>query len=112
MTYTRVAQNATPQRLVARDHSERVDAFLLDHYKELHAKAERDDSPTASFVDPTTQDLFRQLRTGTDDQFYGAAHTLATRLIGEMDGRTEPGLMVCLRVEAEKCRRRPSNSKS
>jgi hypothetical protein len=98
MTYTRVAYKVTPPALVPRSHTDGIDKFLFDHYKALLTKAENSDSPMAFFVDPGAKKLFEELRVGSDPQFYTAAHTLAGKLIGEMDRRMEPGLLICVRV--------------
>jgi len=99
MTYTRVAHRVTPPTMVPRPHSSGIDNFLLDHYTELRSKATNNDAPLAFFVDGEAQQLFEDLRMGSDDEFYAAGQALAGRLIGEMDGRMEPGLLICLRIE-------------
>ncbi len=98
MTYTRVAHKITPPALVARAHSEGIDKFLFDHHRALLAKAQNSDSPMAFFYDLEAKKLFQQLQAGSDHEFYAAAHTLAAKLVGEMDGRMEPGLLICLRI--------------
>ncbi len=98
MTYTRVAHGVTPPQLIPRAHTAGVDKFLFDHYGALRTKAQKSDSPMAFFFDSSAKDLFTALQTGSDPDFFAAAHTVAARLIGEMDGRMEPGLLICLRI--------------
>jgi hypothetical protein len=81
-----------------------VDAFLFDHVASLLQRARESDSPIASFVDPEASSLFHQLREGATEKFLAAARTLTLRLIGRMDRRAAPGLLVCLRLRDGKDR--------
>ncbi len=45
--------------------------------------------------------MFRSLFSGQEAEFLAAAGTLTKRLIGVMDGRTTPGLLVGLRAPDE-----------
>lgn len=98
MTYARVAHDAAPGNMVARPHDAGVDAFLFDHVLSLSERGAKGDSPIANFVDREASRLFEQLRRGTEEQFLTAARTLTLRLIGRMDRRSAPGLIVCLRL--------------
>lgn len=98
MTYTRVAKDATPGTMVSRQHDGKVDTFLLGHLRALTESAKRNDAPVAMFCEPTAQALFESVRTGDEADFLHAAGQLAARLVGEMDGRSGPGLLVCLQV--------------
>src|SRR5438034_1136107 len=98
MTYARVAQGASVGEMVARPHDDGVDEFLSDHIAALLERASKGDSPIARFIDAEAASLFGQLRTGTEDQFLLAARTLTMRLVGRMDGRAAPGLLVSLRL--------------
>lgn len=98
MTYARVAQNATPGPMVARPRDTGVEDYLKDHVQALLALAADDNSPLARFVDPTAQAQFTKLQTGADQDFLDAARELTLRLIAAMDGRTAPGLLVCVRL--------------
>jgi len=98
MAYTRVAHDALLRPQEARAHDSRVDAFLLDHMEALRASADGGDAPVTAFFDPTAQDLFEVLRTGGEREFLAAADGLAAKLVGEMDGRSGPGLLVCVQV--------------
>jgi hypothetical protein len=98
MTYARVAHDAAPGGFVVRPHDSGVDAFLFEHVGSLRERARTGDSPVASFVDPEAAQLFQQLLVGTEEHFLAAARTLTLRLIGRMDRRAAPGLLVCLRL--------------
>jgi hypothetical protein len=97
MTYARVAADATPGPMVSRPHDTGVDAFLKDHVTALVKLAAADDSPLARFTDPSARAEFEKLRAGTEQDFLAAAGSLTARLIGQMDGRSAPGLLVCVR---------------
>lgn len=99
MTYARVAQHAVPAPMVDRPRDPGVDAFLIDHIHALTGMATTGKSPCAHFTNPDAKTEFDKLRNGTDQQFLDAAGWLTSQLIAEMDGRTKPGLLVCLRVE-------------
>lgn len=98
MTYTRVASDAAPGEMMPREHDDKVDAFLLDHVRALVASAASDDAPIALFFEPAAQALFESVRTGDQAAFLDAAGQLARRLVGEMDGRSGPGLLVCVQI--------------
>lgn len=98
MTYTRVAFDAAPGEMTPREHDSKVDAFLLDHMTALVGSAERNDAPVANFVEPPAQALFEAIRTGAQPAFLDAAGQLARRLVGAMDRRSGPGLLVCVQV--------------
>ena len=100
MAYTRVAHSVVPGPLQLREHSAGVDAFLVDHCRELLNKAGRSESPSAAFVDNAARTLVEALRSGSEDEFLTASQQLAARLIGAMDRRMEPGLLVCLQIQA------------
>jgi hypothetical protein len=104
MTYARVSRGAAPGNMVERPHDAGVDAFLFDHVASLLERARGGDSPIASFVDPEASSLFDELRTEAPEKFLAAAQTLTLRLIGCMDRRAAPGLLVCLRLRDGKRR--------
>ncbi len=99
MTYARVAQGAAPGPAVMRPR-DGLDDFLLDHFRAMHKLATDNHSPFATFSDPAAQALFEQLRAGSNDEFLKAAHELTVRLIVRMDGRMDPGLLLCMQVES------------
>ncbi len=98
MTYARVAALATPGPMISRPRDAGVEDFLKDHVNALLKLAADDNSPLARFVDPIAKAEFEKLRTGTDQDFLDAAGSLTLRLIGAMDGRSAPGLLVCVRL--------------
>ena len=99
MTYARVAKGAAPASMKPREHDAKLDAFLLGHFHAMRSLADKDDSPQSRFVEDEAKTLFESLRTGSDDAFLPAAHALTLRLIAEMDGRMDPGLLVCVQVD-------------
>lgn len=98
MTYARVAAHATPGPMIPRPRDAGVEDFLKDHVNALVRLAVDDNSPLARFTDPVAQAEFEKLRAGTDQDFLDAAGSLTVRLIGAMDGRSAPGLLVCVRL--------------
>lgn len=56
--------------------------------------ASRETQP-GRFLDPEAQELFRSLGYDEDEGFLTATDTLTKRLIGEMDYRNTPGLLIC-----------------
>lgn len=101
MTYARVAKGAAPATMKSRDHDAQLDAFLIGHFEAMRELAANEDSPLSTFFDADAKKLFETLRTGTEDEFLTAAHSLCLRLIAEMDGRMEPGLLVCLQIDED-----------
>jgi hypothetical protein len=100
LAYTRVAVGETPRRPALQPSEPGVTAFLVDHVNALLAMTDKPDAtPPARFTHPDAEVLFRNLHTGTDQEFVESAHELATRLIGRMNGTTAEGLLICLRVE-------------
>jgi hypothetical protein len=79
-----------------------IDAFLGDHISELRAKTTSGKTPPGRFTDPETQVLFRDLFSGTDEAFLGAADNLTKRLIAKMDKRAARGLLICLRAHDDR----------
>ncbi len=98
MTYCRVVAGGAPVRRGSRPRDAGIDAFLIGHVESLMTRAASGDAPLAEVVDVETAGLFAQLAEGKPKSFYDAAHQMALRLVGEMDGRTSPGLLVCLRL--------------
>lgn len=98
MTYARVAVHAAPRPMTSRPRDTGVEDFLKDHVSTLLKLAAAGDSPLAQFTDPAAQAEFEKLRTGSVQDFLDAAGALTARLTGEMDGRTKPGLLVCVRL--------------
>ncbi len=101
VTYARVAADAPTRQLGLRPHEPGVDAFLVDHLRELRKLATSGASPLALFTSDDARATFEDLRSGDDDGFLAAAASLTTRLIGAMDGRSAPGLLVCVRAFEE-----------
>jgi hypothetical protein len=84
--------------MVPRPRDRGVEDFLTDHVKALLKLAGEGASPHARFQQPDPEAEFDRLRTGTDQDFLDAAGALTRRLISEMDGRSAPGLLVCIRL--------------
>jgi len=97
MAYTKVAQGAAPAALELRTVNEGVNAFLADHISALRQLTSSRKTQPGRFIDPDAQALFRGLCSDQATDFLAAADTLTKRLIGTMDGRTTPGLLICLR---------------
>ncbi len=102
MAYTRVAANAVPATPVLRDVDDGVNAFLADHIRDLEELTRSRRTQPGRFTDSTARDLFRSLLYDEDAGFLAAVDTLTKRLIGSMDQRTKPGLLICLRA-ADDC---------
>lgn len=101
MAYARVATNAVPLAPVLRDINEGVNAFLADHIHDLRELTESRRTQPGRFIDASAQDLFRSLLYDEESGFLAAADTLTKRLIGAMDRRANPGLLICLRATDE-----------
>jgi hypothetical protein len=100
LTYARVAAGETPKRPALQPADPGVAAFLVDHVNALIEMTERADAtPPGKFTQSDATALFRNLHTGTDQQFVESAHELTTRLAARMNGTTAEGLLICLRVE-------------
>ena len=102
LVYSRVAAGHTPKRQVLQPSDPGVNAFLRDHVEALLNMADKPDAtPPGKFTSQQATVLFRNLHTGSDEEFIDAAHELTSRLIVRMNGRTADGLLVCLRVKPE-----------
>jgi hypothetical protein len=100
LTYSRVAAGHRPKRQTLQSSDRGVDAFLSDHVKALLEMADKPDAtPPGRFLSQQATVLFRNLHTGSDDEFVAAAHQLTIRLCARMDGRSADGLLVCLRTK-------------
>jgi hypothetical protein len=98
VTYARVAHDASPTSAQQRSHDTPLDVFLLKHVAELRSLAAGTNSCPATFHDPDAQGLFETLRTGDKTKFLEAAHKITVRLIGQMNGTTSEGLLVCVQI--------------
>lgn len=98
VTYARVAQDAAPSSSALRKHDPELDVFLLGHVRALEGFAASSNACPAVFVEDEGRALFESLRTGTQAQFLVAAHAITMRLIGQMNGATADGLLVCLQL--------------
>jgi hypothetical protein len=98
MTYARVTRDATLGEMRERPRDDGVDKFLTDHLAALLKLGEEDRSPVAGFAEADVAGEFERLRTGTRQEFLAASAVLVRRLIAQMDGRSAPGLLLCLRV--------------
>jgi hypothetical protein len=98
LTYTRVAAGTSPAEATSRAHDDALDAFFRGHVEALRNYAGSQSSCPATFNEIQGRTLFETLRSGTDAEFLDAAGSLTKRLIGVMDGRTRPGLLVCLQL--------------
>ena len=98
MTYTRVSAGVTVRPMTPRPHDAKVDAFLLEHVAALRQSGELGNAPMARFQIPGSHALFECLRAGDATAFYDAARELAVKLVARMDGRMDPGLLVCVQV--------------
>ena len=100
MTYARVATGASSAAPVLRPVEAGIAAFLGDHIESLFAMARKPDAtPPGRFIRPEAATLFRDLHTGTDQEFTDSAAKLTSLLIGRMNGTTAEGLLICLRAE-------------
>lgn len=98
MTYARVAKDAVPNSPALMPIDDGIDDFLSDHIRGLrHLTASRQTQP-GRFLDLEAQALYRSLGYDEEVGFLAAAGTLTKRLIGRMDQRTTPGLLICLRA--------------
>jgi len=98
MTLAKVAHGASPDPLELLEIDNGVNAFLGDHITGLREMAVKRKTPPGRFTDHEAQHLFGDLFAGADVSFLAAAGTLTKRLIARMDGRTAPGLLICLRA--------------
>lgn len=74
--------------------------FLGGHVNSLFTMAKAQDATAPGrFTHRDAQRLFRELHTGSDDEFLAAAGALTKRLVGRMNRATAEGLLVCLRAE-------------
>lgn len=98
MTYARVAADAVPAYPDLRPIDKGINHFLADHIRDLrHLTVTRQTQP-GRFVDAEAQALFRSLRYDETPGFLTTVDALVKRLIGKMDHRTKPGLLICLRA--------------
>lgn len=98
LSLAKVAHDATFAPAELRDVDDGIDAFLGAHITGLRAMTTRNGTSPGSFTDPEARRLFRNLYSGSDNDFLTAADTLTKRLISKMDARTASGLLVCLRA--------------
>jgi hypothetical protein len=75
-----------------------VNAFLGEHIQGLQELTRSRSTQPGRFTDSSAQDLFRSLLYDEEPGFLAAVDTLTKRLIGAMDQRTKPGLLICLRA--------------
>jgi hypothetical protein len=101
MAYAKVARGALPADQGLREIDTGINDFLGDHITELRKITATRRTPPGQFIDSEMQALFRDLYIGADEEFLAAADTLTKRLISRMDGRTSPGLLICLRAQNE-----------
>lgn len=78
---------------------EGLNGYVSDHVTGLREMTKRRGTLPGLFVDPEAQRLFRDLFSGTNEAFLAASASLGKRLIDKMDGRTSPGLLICLRAD-------------
>jgi hypothetical protein len=103
MTYAKVAANTSPRLPELRSTDVGITDFLDDHIRELIAMTRKPSAtPPGRFTRPESQTLFRQLHTGSDDEFLASADALTKRLISRMNKATAEGLLICLRAETGK----------
>lgn len=100
MTYARVAAGAVPGPPKLRPVDEGISNFLSDHIKGLLKITQTRKTLPGRFIDGETRSRFRELAYGTDEDLLSASDILTKLLIGKMDRRTAPGLLVCLRAAA------------
>lgn len=98
MTYARVAKDAVPAYPALRTIDAGINSFLGDHILGLRNLTVSRQTQPGRFQDAEAKELFRSLGYDEDDGFLAAADTLTKRLIGEMDHRSTPGLLICLRA--------------
>jgi hypothetical protein len=96
LAYTQVAAKAVPRAPALREINEGVNAFLGDHIRGLQELTRSRSTQPGRFTDPSAQDLFRSLLYADEPGFLAAMDTLTKRLVGTMDQRTNPGLLICL----------------
>lgn len=102
LVYSHVAVGRRPKRQSLQPYDPGVNAFLSDHIRALLDMADKPDAtPPGRFLSKQATVLFRNLHTGSDEEFLAAAHDLTVRLIAHMDGRSAAGLLVCLRTKPE-----------
>ncbi|WP_326836012.1 nucleoid-associated protein [Amycolatopsis rhabdoformis] len=97
LTYDFVDASAEVGRASLRDHDESIEEFLYNHFKQLVKRVEKGDTPCATFHDDEARALFRNIEKGDEEEFLDGATQLMRRLVGTMDGRTAPGLLVFAR---------------
>lgn len=98
MTYARVAKDAAPAYPSLRSIDDGINSFLSDHIRGLRKLTISRETQPGRFLDAEPRELFRSLGYEKDEGFLAAADTLTKRLIGEMDYRNTPGLLICLRA--------------
>lgn len=101
LTYAFVAHDVTAAKASLREHDEHVDEFLFEHITLLAETPKTADIPHAVFREGEATSLFTALGEGEPEEFLKAADLLTERLIGEMDRRTSPGLLVFARFSEE-----------
>lgn len=98
MTYARVAADAVPASPELRPIDTGINDFLGDHIQDLRRLVVTRQTQPGRFVDDETRALFRSLGYDEAPAFLAAVDSLMKRLIGKMDHRATPGLLVCLRA--------------
>lgn len=98
MTYARVASDAVPAHPELRLVDRGINDFLADHIRDLRQLTATRQTQPGRFVDAEAQALFRSLRYAETPAFLATVDSLMKRLIGKMDRRTKPGLLICVRA--------------
>jgi hypothetical protein len=98
MTYARVATDAAPSYPELRPIDTGINDFLADHIRDLRQLTVTRQTQPGRFVDEEAQALFRSLRYDKTPEFLATVDSLMKRLIGKMDHRAKPGLLICLRA--------------
>lgn len=99
MSYARVAVDAVPANPELRQIDKGINDFLADHIHDLRQLTVSRQTQPGRFVDVEAQTLFRSLSHDETSGFLTTVDTLVKRLIGKMDHRTKPGLLICLRAK-------------
>jgi hypothetical protein len=93
LTYIRVAAGSATRQMKPRATSGAGDSFLLEHVDVLTGKGAA--AAPAHFTDASMASLIGGLATADEARFLQGATTIQSRLLGRMDHRTAPGLLVC-----------------
>jgi hypothetical protein len=101
MAYARVATDAVPAYPELRPIDKGINDFLADHIRDLRQLTVTRQTQPGRFVDDEAQALFRSLRHDETPAFLATVDSLMKRLIGKMDRRTKPGLLICLRANED-----------